>query len=80
LQFTARLIAVKLTEKTAADFRLSAFGLPEPIDFPAPAKSRWYLWVLGAAGVCGALAWFFRRRYRSGHARTVAHSFQDGGS
>ncbi len=44
------------------EFTLSAFGLPEPVGNtnPVPAPSRWYLWVLAAAGACAALAVGFR--------------------
>jgi hypothetical protein len=63
---TFKVLSLRVTDKTADDFRLSAFGFPEPVDVPTRAKpTRWYLWILLAAGVCGALslgfAWLRRR-------------------
>jgi hypothetical protein len=42
------------------EFTLSAFGLPEPMGMPAPAKSHTYLWIALAAGGAVALALLFR--------------------
>jgi hypothetical protein len=69
LKITGRLISLKITDKTPDDFRLSAFGMPEPVDAPPLEKStRWYLWILAAAVLCGALSFGFaylrRRRIR----------------
>jgi hypothetical protein len=65
-EITVRVLSLTLTDKTPDDFRLSAFGLPEPADATLPTKpTRWYLWLLVAAGVCAALAFGFaslRRR------------------
>jgi len=62
-----RVLDVKITDKTPADFRLSGFGLPEPADAPPPpAPPRWHLWLLGCAAITAALAFGFawlRRRY-----------------
>jgi hypothetical protein len=38
MSITAKLISLKLTDKTPDDFRLSAFGLPEPADVVPPVK------------------------------------------
>lgn len=70
LKTTARVLSLKMTDKTPADFRLAAFGFPEPVDAPPPPKpTRWYLWILVAAGGCAALAVGFayvhRRRQAS---------------
>ncbi len=69
---TVTLISLKLTDKRPADFRLAAFGLPEPIDVAPPPESKWYLWVLAAAGACAALAWLLRYRHRRAQ-RAAAH-------
>jgi hypothetical protein len=72
---TGRLIRLQLTDKTPADFRLSAFGFPEPVDVaPPPKPTPWYLWLLAAAGACAALSFSFaylRRRQRGHAARPV---------
>ena len=72
---TGRLISLKLTDRTPDDFRLSAFGLQEPVDgAPRPRPRPWYLWFLGAAGVCGVLSFTFaylRRRRRRPPAQPV---------
>lgn len=57
-------LSLKKTTKAGADFMLSAFDLPEPVDQPPP-KSRNYVWLLSAAAAFGLLAfglWFFARR------------------
>jgi hypothetical protein len=77
---THRLVSIKVTDKTAVDFRLSAFGLPEPIDFPPPPKSKWYLWILAGACICGAMALFFRYRYRRARASAPSPSTVAGSS
>lgn len=68
MEITGRLINLKVTDKTPDDFRLSAFGIPEPVDVaPPPKRTRWYLWLLVAAGACAALSFGFaylRRRRR----------------
>jgi hypothetical protein len=66
-----KLVSLKLTDKTPADFRLTAFGLPEPAEFAPPVRATpWYLWILAAAGVSAALAawlrYLHRRRNREG--------------
>ncbi|MBM4073599.1 MAG: DUF4381 domain-containing protein [Planctomycetes bacterium] len=66
---TVRLRSIKLTTMKPADFRLTAFGLPEPVDVPTPPPSRWYLWVLLVAGVSAALAVAIRWQLRTGNAR-----------
>lgn len=75
MNITYRLISVKITDKTPADFRLASFGLPEPVDFIQPKKAtRWYWWLLLAGGVCIALALlfsYFRRRLRTRAAPAI---------
>jgi hypothetical protein len=69
---TERLISVKLTDKTPDDFRLSAFGLPEPVDVTPLAKpTRWYLWILVVAGVSAALSFGFAYWRRRRQARLL---------
>jgi len=67
MSFTTRVLEVKVTDKTPADFRLSGFGLPEPADAPPPPPPpRWHLWLLGCAAITAVLAFGFawlRRRY-----------------
>jgi hypothetical protein len=47
MEITTELISVGITEATEFDFRLSAFGLPEPPDMPGVSRpgSRSYLWI-----------------------------------
>jgi hypothetical protein len=71
--FTVRILSLKLTDKTRDDFRLAAFGLPEPVDVAPPVKpTRWYLWLLAAAGVSAALALGFASLRRRRLSRLVA--------
>jgi hypothetical protein len=63
----SRLIHLKIADKTEDDFRLSAFGFPEALDAPArPRCTRWYMWLMAAAGLCAAasagFAWLRRRQ------------------
>jgi hypothetical protein len=52
---TSKVIRVGLTEQTPDDFRLAAFGFPEPREF-APEKQRQRkAWILAAAVGCFAL-------------------------
>jgi hypothetical protein len=61
----AKLKSIRRAEKTEADFRLSAFGLPEPVDVaPLPKRTPRYVWFLIAAGVCAVLAVLSRRLAR----------------
>ena len=71
-----KVTSIMLTDKTAADFRLSAFGMPEPMGAPPPPArpTRWYLWILAAAGVCAALAFMFSYLRRRLQARRAAIS------
>jgi hypothetical protein len=59
---TIRLISLKETDKTPADFRLSAFGLPEPRGVAPLKSSRWYLWFIAAGVVSLAVGAFLWRR------------------
>jgi hypothetical protein len=71
MEITGRLIRLQVTEKTPEDFRLSAFGIPEPVDVgPPPNPTRWYLWLLAAAGCCAAfsLGFAYLRRRQRRHA------------
>lgn len=61
-------ISLQLTCKTPADFRLSAFGLPDPIDLPQQDPSRRYLWFILVAVIFGALAIVF---WRSGRPKSI---------
>jgi hypothetical protein len=57
LEITGKVISVAIADKEPKDFRLSAFGLPEPMDVAAPPKQTpRYVWFLAAAGMFGALA------------------------
>jgi hypothetical protein len=71
-----RVLDLKRTTMSAEDFRLAAFGLPEPADVaPRQKPTPWYLWLVAAAGVCGALGFAFdylrRRRKRARTADTA---------
>lgn len=44
------------------DFRLSAFGFPEPHGITWDDGPRWYLWFIAAAVVCLAVGAYFRYR------------------
>jgi hypothetical protein len=64
---TCRVLSLRKTEKTPADFTLSAFGFPEPEGVvPAgPPPRRLWPWLLVAAPVAfAALALWFRRLAR----------------
>jgi len=55
-----------------ADFTLSHYGLPEPVDNPASSPSLFppYLWLLLIAGAVAVIAWRLRvaaRRRSRGH-------------
>lgn len=74
MEITTRLVSLKLTDKTPADFRMSAFGLPEPMGMPAVERGvRWYIWFIAAGFVClvfGAL--LLRWKRRSGNPQPTA--------
>jgi hypothetical protein len=56
-----------------SEFTLSAFGLPEPTGMePVKKPIPIYLWILLAAGVCGALAIAFRSLARRKHLADTA--------
>jgi hypothetical protein len=72
MEIIEQLVSLKLTDKTPDDFRLSAFGLPEPVDVAPPAKpTRWYLWILVVAGVSAALSFGFAYWRRRRQARLL---------
>lgn len=54
-----------------AEFRLSAFGLPEPVGVPGVERAgvRWYIWLALASAACAcvaaALVMVRRRRQRN---------------
>jgi hypothetical protein len=52
-----------------ADFRLSAFGLPEPPGIEWERRTPWWLWLIGSAFalllVAAAFTWLKRRAMRS---------------
>jgi hypothetical protein len=55
------------TRKTPSDFRLSAFGLPEPVDSPHERRVPSYVWFGTAAAFCAALAlgfWYLAAKRR----------------
>lgn len=79
LAITTRLISLKETDKTPADFRLSGFGLPEPVDAPPLEKpTRWYLWILLAAAACGVLACGFAYVRHRRQKRTIPNPVAEG--
>jgi hypothetical protein len=56
-----------------SEFTLSAFGLPEPGGAePVKKPIPMYIWILIAAGVCGALAFAFRYLARRKHLAGTA--------
>ena len=68
MEITIKLISIKLTDKTPADFRMSAFGLSEPVGMPVVDRSGslWYLWFAIAAAASlgvGAFSIILKRRY-----------------
>lgn len=76
---TTRLISIKLTDKTPDDFRLPAFGFPEPEDVPVRAKPvPLYVWIVAAAGGCAIVAFGFGYLYRR-RSRRAAVGLQGGG-
>jgi hypothetical protein len=59
------------TSKTPESFRLSEFGLPEPVEFPLSEKHiPIYVWFLAAAGGCAIVACGFR--YLARRRRPIA--------
>lgn len=53
------------------DFRLSAYGLPEPVQFPERKTVPTYVWLLAGAAVCLVIALGFRYLARRRGARTA---------
>jgi hypothetical protein len=54
-------LSVDKARKNPGDFRLSAYGLPEPVEFPGAKRGSAIIWFLGVAcGSCFALALGFR--------------------
>lgn len=51
-----KLLRIGMSEKTPKDFRLSAFGLPEPADAVVPRTTPNYVWLILSAGMCAILA------------------------
>jgi hypothetical protein len=73
LEITSKVTSIKLTDKTPADFRLSAFGFPEPMGAPPPPRpTRWYIWISLAAGGCAALALGFAYLRRRSQGRLAS--------
>ncbi len=64
-------VTVSLAKLPASEFRMTAFGLPEPPDFASPATPL-YVWLLGAAGIC--FASFVAFRYLSNRRGRVSAS------
>jgi hypothetical protein len=68
----ANLLTIAKTTKTSGDFRLSAFGLPEPRGTAPERAIPNYIWLLAAAVACAALAmgcWYIGRRWRAQAAK-----------
>lgn len=57
-------LSLKKTSKRPEDFRLAAFGLPEPVDVPQRQQTPIYLWFVLGAVICGMLALLLRYRAR----------------
>ena len=73
MEITGRVLSIQLTDKTPADFRLTAFGFPEPAGVaPLPKPTPRYVWILAAAGACAALAVGFAYLRRRSQARRPA--------
>ncbi len=70
-ELIGHLKSIKVADAKEADFRLSAFGLPEPAEFPQKKAMPMYLWFLLGAGVFALLALVFRRLARRGHQATT---------
>jgi hypothetical protein len=71
-------------ESDPADFRLTAFGLPEPMGMPEVSRgTRWYVWfALAAVGalVGGGIVVMLRRRYSKASAASEARpEMKEGG-
>jgi hypothetical protein len=49
---------------TAADFTLTAYGLPEPVDQPSAGSTRGWVWAVAVAAVAAVVVgwWLVRRR------------------
>jgi hypothetical protein len=53
-----RLVSLEKNTKGPDNYRLPAFGIREPADLKRPTPL--YVWILAAAGLCGAVALCFR--------------------
>ena len=55
--------SLESTRKTERDFRLTAFGLPEPVDAPPPQRSGLptYGYILAGSAACAVLSLVFRQ-------------------
>jgi hypothetical protein len=81
LQMTTRVVSIKPTDKTPNDFRLTAFGLPEPKGVPLPRTSRWYLWFIALGVLSLGVGGYFRHRLRRhALAKTTAPVLPEGRS
>ncbi len=67
--YVATSTGASITRKTVADYRLSAYNLPEPEGVVWDKPTPTYVWLLAAAGVLGLLsvmfAWLKRRSTRT---------------
>ncbi len=72
LEITSQITSVAISDKEPRDFRLTAFGLPEPVDAATrPKETPRYVWFLIAAAAFGMIAIGLRMAVR-GRNRGVA--------
>ncbi|MCI0701727.1 MAG: hypothetical protein L0241_11645 [Planctomycetia bacterium] len=58
------------------EFRLSAFGLPEPVGFSPPTKSYRWAWLLGGSLLSALLAIVIYRRRKASSTVERTPDFQ----
>lgn len=63
---------VRCTPFDDSEFRLSAFGLPEPTDIVWNKRSYWYLWFMAIAGASIAFGWFLWRNQQQRKLRQAS--------
>lgn len=72
LRITSRVESIRVADQGEEAFRLSAFGLPEPVGIKWARPTPRYVWFLAAAGVFVALAVGFRYLARRRAAAVAA--------